>query len=434
MNRHILRLALPNIITNLTVPLLGMADYALMGHLKADNALYVGAIALGSTIFNVIYMSFGFLRMGTSGFTSQAFGANNRDKITLTLQRSLLVGFLLAALLIVLQYPIQWVAFQFLDGGVAVKNLARNYFYIRIYAAPATLLLYGLYGWFLGMQNARTPMFIAITVNVVNIGLNFLFVMGFGMKSDGVALASVIAQYSGLLLGFIFLMLQYKSYVIPRALVEIVYPKALREFFKVNSDIFIRTLLLILVLAFFTSRSARFGTDTLAVNSILFQFFFIFSYFADGFAYAGEALTGKAKGAENFILLKKTVRTLFRWGWAIAGFSSVAFWLGLPLFMKIMTNNTHLIEEALQYGIWVIILPLTSQSAFIWDGIYIGVTASRAMRNTMIIACLLVFLPVYFFTVGKWGNHGLWLALELFMVARGLSMWITAPKAVFGKG
>jgi len=432
MNRRILRLAIPNIVTNLTVPLLGMADLALMGHLKADSALYVGAIALGSTIFNVVYVSFGFLRMGTSGFTAQAFGAKNNEKIALTLQRTLSLGLLLALLLLVLQYPIQWLAFKLLDGETSVKNIARQYFYIRIYAAPATLLLYGLYGWFLGMQNARIPMFIAIVVNSLNVGLDFFFVYVFRMKSDGVALASVIAQYSGLVLSFVFLFSNYKAYIFQLSLKKIINAKALREFFGVNTDIFIRTLLLIFVLAFFTSHSADFGNNILAVNTLLFQFFFIFSYFADGFAYAGEALTGKAKGLGDARLLKKTVRYLFKWGWGIAIITSLIFWIALPQMMEVMTDNTELLHIARNFAFWVVILPFTSQAAFIWDGIYIGVTASKAMRNTMIIASLIVFVPAFYFSAEHIGNHSLWLALELFMMFRGLSMWLIAPRVVFG--
>ena len=212
LNRNILRLAVPNIISNLTVPLLGMADFALMGHLKTDSVVYVGAVALGTTIFNVLYMSLGFLRMGTSGFTAQSYGAKDDKALGIGLQRSLLVALLLAFSLILLQYPIQWAAFKMLDGSQQVTSLARQYFYIRIYAAPATLALYSFYGWFLGMQNARIPMTIAIVVNSMNIGLNFLFVYAFHMHSNGVALASVLAQYTGLLLAIWFLLKKYKMY------------------------------------------------------------------------------------------------------------------------------------------------------------------------------------------------------------------------------
>ncbi|MBN2614108.1 MAG: MATE family efflux transporter [Bacteroidales bacterium] len=430
-NRDIIRLTIPNIVTNITVPLLGMADFALMGHLKDNSAVYVGAIALGTTIFNVIYMSLAFLRMGTSGFTAQAYGASNVKEMNLALKRSLLVAAILALALILLQYPIQWVAFQLLDGSGEVKELARQYFYIRIFAAPATLGLYSFYGWYLGMQNAKIPMIIAILVNVVNIGLNFFFVYALKMTSNGVALASVLAQYSGLIVAVGFLFYKYKSYIKPYGKKDFLHKEAFIRFFKVNSDIFIRTLLLILTLAFFTSQSAKINNQILAVNSLLFQFFFFFSYFADGFAYAGEALTGKAKGAGKPEFLKKTVAYLFKWGWFIGAVISLVYWVALPLFMKVMTSDTQLLSLAHRYSVWIIILPLTSFAAFIWDGVYIGVTASKAMRNTMIISSVLIFLPAYYLGFPYWGNDALWLAINLFMIARGISMWIVSRKAVY---
>jgi len=429
MNRQILRLSIPNIITNITVPLLGLVDMAMMGHL--GDPVYIGAVALGVTIFNVIYSSFAFLRMGTSGFTAQAFGAKSKIDITLILYRSLLVGFLLALLLILLQYPIQWAAFHLLDGSEEVKLLAKEYFFIRIFAAPATLGLYALYGWYLGLQNARIPMVIAITVNIVNIGLNFFFIYYLKMNSNGVALSSVFAQYTGLLLALFFLLKKYRDFLQPIKMAVVLKAQELKRFFRVNSDIFIRTLLLILVLAFFTSRSARMGDDILAVNSLLFQFFFIFSYFADGFAFAGEALTGKVKGAGDMGSLRKTVKYLFYWGWGASLLFMLAFIVSIQPLMHLMTDNQELIHLSYDYRFWIFLLPLTSGAAFIWDGIYIGVTASKAMRNTMIVASLVVFLPAYFFTYQLMGNHSLWLALNLFMLSRGLLMWAMARYAVY---
>ncbi len=431
LNRNILRLAVPNIISNLTVPLLGMADFALMGHLKTDSIVYVGAVALGTTIFNVLYMSLGFLRMGTSGFTAQSFGAKDKKALVLGLQRSLLLAFLLAFALILFQYPIQWVAFKLLDGSEQVTDLARQYFYIRIYAAPATLALYSFYGWFLGMQNARIPMAIAIAVNSVNIGLNFLFVYAFHMHSNGVALASVIAQYTGLLLAIWFLLKKYKAYARRIALKILLKKEGLMIFFKVNGDIFIRTLLLIFVLTFFTSRSARLGNNILAVNTLLFQFFFFFSYFADGFAFAGEALAGKAKGSGSLLLLKSTVNRLFIWGLGIALLTSMIYLFGLKYFMYILTDNVDILNLAKEYFWWVVLLPLTSIAAFTWDGIYVGVTASKAMRNTMILSVIFVFLPAFYLLFPYLGNNGLWLALHVFMMSRGLSMWFIARRTIY---
>lgn len=429
INKEILRLSIPNVVSNITVPLLGLVDLAMMGHL--DDPVYIGAIALGGVIFNIIYHSFAFLRMGSSGFTAQAFGADNSKEVSLVLIRSLIVAAGLAILLILLQYPIQWAGFSMLDGSEEVKTLAREYFYIRIFAAPATLSLYALYGWFLGLQNARIPMILAIVVNALNISFNFLFIYVFDMKSDGVALASVLAQYCGLALAIFFLVTKYKSYLIKFSGAIIFQLDEIKRFFRVNSDIFIRTLLLLLVLAFFTSRSAHISDEILAVNSLLFQFFFIFSYFADGFAFAGEALAGKARGAGDRPLLKLTVKHLFRWGWGASVLFGLAFIVGLKPFLWIMTDNATLINIAYEYRYWIIMLPIVSGAAFIWDGIYIGVTASKAMRNTMIVASLFIFLPSYYITIHSFGNHALWFSLLLFMISRGILMWIMAKKSVF---
>ena len=431
MNRQIVRLALPNIVTNITVPLLGIVDLALMGHL--DDPVYIGAIALGSTIFNIIYSGFSFLRMGSSGMTSQAYGADKREEVSLVLQRSLLLGLALALTIILLQYPIQWAAFKLLDGSHNVKLLARQYFYIRILAAPATLGLYAFYGWYLGVQNAVIPMILAIVVNVVNIALNFLFVHGFGMTSDGVAWASVIAQYSGLLLAGFFFLTRYKQYHIRFSFNRIVETRALKRFFGVNSDIFIRTIMLWFVLAFFTSRSAKAGNNILAVNTLLFQLFYFFSYFADGFAYAAEALTGKAKGAHKLDEMKAVIKGVFRWGWIIALGFTLIYGFGLNPIMKILSDNQLILSMAKPYYFWIIIMPLISIAAFNWDGIFIGATASRAMRNISIIVSLLVFLPAYYLTRTIWGNHGLWFAFDLFMIARGIGMWFYAKRGVLQK-
>lgn len=393
-----------------------------MGQL--DDPVFIGAIALGSIIFNVIYSGFSFLRMGSSGLTAQAWGANLHKEMSLVLIRSLIVAMGLAIMLLLLQYPIQWLSFKILDGSEGVTTLARDYFSIRIWAAPATLGLYAFFGWFLGMQNAKYPMIIAIVINLINIGLNFAFVFGFGMTSNGVALSTVIAQFSGLLLAIYFLFTKYRQYVKKFPLVIILKKEAISRFFKVNSDIFIRTILLLLTLAFFTNVSAKNGDDILAINALLLQFFFMFSYFADGFAYAGEALTGKALGAGNEKLLSKTVKQLFYWGWGAAFLASLFFVIGLEPLMKVMTNNSMLQEMAMDYKIWIIIIPLTSSAAFIWDGIFVGVTASKGMRNAMIVSSLLIFLPAYYLTANNWGNNALWFSLNLFMLARGLLMWV----------
>lgn len=421
MNRDFLKLAIPNIITNVTVPLLGLVDLALMGHL--GDPVYIGAVALGSVIFSLIYTGFGFLRMGTSGFTAQVFGAKNETGINLVLWRSLLVAMGLAFILIVLQKPIEIISFNLLDGSNEVRELAKEYFRIRIWAAPATLGLYALYGWFLGMQNAKPPMIIAISINLINIALNFVFVYSFNMTSDGVALASVIAQYSGFMIGIFFLITKYRKLSGWQPFSLLFETVELKKFFKVNSDIFIRTMALMMTFTFFTAVSAQMGDKMLAVNSLLIQFLFVFSYFSDGFAFAGEALVGKAYGANNKIMIHKIVHHLFIWAWLTAIVFSIIFFVGHEKILSILTNDYELIKLASEYRWWIVILPVTTIAAFIWDGVFIGLTASKQMRNVMLLSAFLIFLPSYYLTVNYFGNHSLWLAMNLFMTIRSLLMW-----------
>ncbi len=429
MNKKILRLAVPNIISNITIPLVGMVDLAILGHL--DSEVYIGAIAVGGLIFNVLYWGFGFLRMGTSGFTAQAFGQRNLHEVMNLLGRAVLVALGGAALLIILMGPIGWVSFRFINGSPEVEALAREYYSIRILAAPATLGLFALTGWFIGMQNTKFPMIIAILVNALNLVFNLYFVYGLGMKSDGVAWGTVLAQYSGLVMGIFLFFRFYRrllKYWSRQALFQI---HALKRFFMVNRDIFIRTLCLIFVFTFFTSQSAATDDTILAVNTLLLQFFMLFSFFVDGFAYAAEALAGRYAGARNIVLLKKTIRLLFLWGLYISiPFTITYAFLGDQILF-LLTDNAGIIEASKPYLVWILFIPLAGFPSFLWDGIYIGATASKGMRNTMIIAAFFVFVPVFFITRNVMGNHGLWLALILFLVARGVSQTMLAKRAIF---
>ncbi len=426
MNRQIIRLAIPNIVTNITVPLLGLVDMALMGHLP--NPIFIGAIALGSVVFNLVYTGFGFLRMGTTGFTSQLFGAHNKPGLNLILWRSVLTAGAIGLLLIILQKPIEFVAFSILDSSEDVIVLAKEYYLIRIWAAPATLGLYAFYGWFLGMQNSRPPMIIAITVNVINILLDFIFVYALDYNSAGVAFASVIAQYSGLVLAILFVLYKYTDYAKAPALKLIMKASELKKFFKVNTDIFFRTIALMLSFTFFTYTSANMGDNVLAVNSLLIQFFFIFSYFADGFAFAGEALSGKAYGADNNSLLSKTIKYLFFWGGVSALVFSLLYFAAYDIILKFLTDNNELIVLAGEFNWWVVLLPITTFAAFIWDGIFIGLTASRQMLIVMLISIFGFYFPAYYLSSNLLDNHSLWFAMNLFMAARSLFMWLFSKK------
>lgn len=424
MDKSILRLAIPNIVSNITVPLLGMVDMFIVGHL--DSEYYIGAIALATMIFNFIYWSFSFLRMGTSGFTAQAYGAQDHKEQTNTLFRSLTVAMFAGFLIVLLQYFIVHTGLYFLNAEPQVKSFAQDYFYIYVWAAPAVLGLYAFNGWYVGMQNAKIPMLIAIGINVVNIALSFTFVYGFGMKIKGVALASACAQYTGFLSFIIIWSIKYgwlKQYININVLKDI---KSYIPFFKVNSDIFIRTMALVTVTTFFMSASAKEGKDILAVNALLMQLFILFSYMMDGFAYAAEALTGKFIGAKNRFMLKHLVKRLFRWGIIIAAFFTLIYILFLDNILAILTDKQNIIELSKQYHIWICLIPVAGFPAFLWDGIFVGATASRQMRNSMLIAVscfFLLFLVFYHILL----NNILWIAFIVYLALRGIVQSLMAP-------
>jgi MATE family multidrug resistance protein len=425
MNKRILHLAIPNIISNLSVPLLGLADLALMGHMGSLQDL--GAIALGGMIFNFIYWLFGFLRMGTTGFTAQSLGKRDLPQVVMHLSKALLAAIGSALLLLLFKSLISKLSFYIVDGSEQVEQLTSVYFNIRIWAAPATISLYAITGWFIGMQNTRFPMIITIALNLLNIGFNVLFVFVFGMRSDGVALGTVLAQYCGLLLSLFFLFRYYgklRKYFTFKGILN------LKEFFKVNSNLFIRTLLLILALSFFTVASAEQNDTILAVNTLLLQFFTIFSYFLDGFAYSAEALTGKFLGANSITRLRRMIKITFLWAGALSIVFSLLYLGGNDLLLSALTNKHDVISAASPFLPWVIIIPLVTFPAFIWDGVYIGATASKQMRNVMIIATVVFFFPVFYLTKNSLGNHGLWLAFIIMMLSRSVLMTLTAKKVI----
>ena len=426
LNRSILRLAIPNIISNITVPLLGLVDMMLMGHL--DSVAYLGAIGLGGTIFSVMYSIFSFMRAGTTGFTAQAYGGNDQQEISYAFYRSMCIALMATLIVLTLQSPIEWIAMLLLNGSPEVLRYTSEYFRVRIWAAPAVLSLYTFNGWYIGMQNTTIPMTIAILINVVNIGLSVLFVNVFHMGVAGVALGTVIAQYTGLLTAVVFMVVKYRRYLVPAKREILLQADKLKRFFKVNTDFMIRSILLVLTLAFFTNQSAKLGDDILAVNMILMQFFYIFSYFTDGFAYAGEALVGRFTGAHDWENLKKTVRYLFLWGLGLTLPFTLLYWAFPETFIHLISDQPGIAEQARPYYIYMILIPVITFAAFLWDGIYIGATAAKEIRNTMIIASLFVFLPAWYILMPLYGNHGLWIAFLLFMVARGVSMTVMAKR------
>ncbi len=431
MHKDILKLSIPNILTNLTVPLLSMVDLHLMGYLNSE--LFMGAVALGGVIFNFVYWGFVFLRMSISGIAAQAYGRDDNQGVSMVFYRGLFIALAGSILLLIFQTGLEKLSFTLLDGSSEVKELARNYFYIRIWAAPAAISLMVINGWFLGMQNALYPMVISVLINIVNIACSFLFVRHFGMQERGVAMGSVIAQYTGFVLAVILFLKKYNwvaRYFNVKAIAVI---SEFKKFLNVSGDIFIRTWCVIAVFTFFTSQSAGFGDVALAANSALIQFLFLFSYFLDGFAYAAEAIVGKYFGAKNKSKLSEASRKLFYWGLFFGvGFTLAYLFFG-DHFLSLFTNKQNVLDEAGQYIWWLVFIPIVSFGSYIWDGIYIGATASKAMRNTMLISSIVFFFIPYYLFYKSMGVHALWLAMLLYMLSRSLSQTLLAKKAVYSK-
>ena len=421
MNRRILHLAIPSIVSNITVPLLGLVDVTIMGHLGATA--YIGAIAVGGLLFNILYWNFGFLRMGTSGLTSQAYGRKDKEAEIRVLVQAVSVGLFSALAMLILQYPIERLAFRLLDTSAEVEQYAVTYFRICIWGAPAVLAQYGFTGWFIGMQNSRYPMYIAIVMNVINIVCSSCFVFLFGMKVEGVALGTVVAQYSGVMMAWWLWFYNYKELrgrITFKGSLQLI---AMRRFFTVNRDIFLRTLCLIGVTTFFTSTGARQGDVILAVNTLLMQLFTLFSYIMDGFAYAGEALSGRYVGACNLVQLKRAVKALFGWGVGLSLVFTLLYGIGGENFLGLLTNDTLVIETAGHYFYWVLAIPLAGFAAFLWDGILIGATATRFMLWAMLVASGSFFVIYYCFS-GATNNHTLWLAFLVYLALRGIMQTI----------
>ena len=428
INKRILQIAVPSIISNITVPLLGLIDVTIVGHLGA--AAYIGAIAVGGMLFNIIYWIFGFLRMGTSGMTSQAYGKHDLDEVARLLLRSVGVGLLIAIILVALQYPIRKLAFTFIQTTEEVERLATLYFRICIWGAPAMLGLYGFAGWFIGMQNSRFPMYIAITQNIVNIAASLCFVYLFHMKVAGVAWGTLTAQYAGFLMALLLWRRYYGGLKKHVAWHEVLKKEAMLRFFQVNRDIFLRTLCLVIVTLFFTSAGAAQGEIVLAVNTLLMQLFTLFSYIMDGFAYSGEALVGKYVGANNRLALYRTVRQLFIWGVGLSTGFTLLYFFGGKSFLGLLTNETSVIREAGNYFYWVLAIPLTGFAAFLWDGIFIGATATRQMFYSMLVASGSFFLVYY--SLQEWmGNHALWLDFIVYLSLRGIMQATLSRKILY---
>ncbi|MBO4599242.1 MAG: MATE family efflux transporter [Bacteroidales bacterium] len=448
MNRRILGLALPNIITNITVPLLGMVDMAIVGHLSSSH---LGAIAIGTQIFNLIYWNFGFLRMGTSGFTAQAYGAQDMREAVRIFVRAITIAIAVAFLLLLLQWPISRLSLLIFNvrEGKDVLKLAMAYFFVRIWAAPATLGLYAVKGWFIGMQNAKLPMWIAIFLNTVNIACSLLFVLVLEWDIRGVALGTVIAQYSGLAVGLFFMVKKYGwvfyayGASFKTVLGDALHWKEMRRFFAVNGDIFLRTVCLATVFTFITAASGRISKEILAIDALLMQFFTLFSYIMDGFAYAGESLVGRYIGARDSRSLRLSVRLLLVWGLALTILFTGLYALGGEWFLRLFSNDAAVISGAKVYMFWTLIIPVCGFAAFLFDGIFVGATASRAMLGSMLVATA-AFFAVYYggksLFLGSPTSHNtnlmlwnniLWTAFMVYLALRGIVQALCLKKSVY---
>lgn len=429
-NRQILDIAVPAIVSNITVPLLGLIDVAIVGHLGA--AAYIGAIAVGGMTFNVIYWIFGFLRMGTSGMTAQALGRRDLHDTVRMLLRSLGISLAVALALIVLQKPLLWGIMQIMQPQAEVARLSSVYFNILIWGAPAMLGLFCLSGWFIGMQNSRLPMLVAITQNIVNIAASALLVFACGLKVEGVAFGTLIAQYAGFFMALTLCLTHYgrlRRYLVWQGLWR---RDAMSEFFSVNRDIFLRTLCMVSVMLFFTSAGSWQGDIVLAVNTLLMQFYLLFSYFMDGFAYAGEALCGRYYGARNRRSFVSTVNRLFAWGFSLSAVFTLLYAFGGNAFISLLTDEPSVVAASATYHFWALVLPAAGMAAFVWDGVFIGCTATRGMLLSMFSAALSFF--VLFLTLRTpLGNHGLWIAFIAFVFMRGAVQTLIYRKGILKK-
>ena len=398
INRDILKLALPSILANITVPIVGMVDVAVAGHLSTSAATMIGGIAIGSMLFDLLYWNFGFLRVGTGGLAAQAYGRGDRAECARVLTRSLGIALSCALLLIAIQWLFVKAAFVFVDCTPQVQELASRYFFIRIWAAPATLSLMALKGWLIGMQDSVSAMATDLTVNGMNILMSIVLALGLsiggwhyeGMGFPGVAAGTVVAQYSGLLVALVLLLAKYRRSTlstIGRADLHGIFKgDQMRRFMTMNADLFVRSLCFIAIYIGFTVISARYGDTLLAVSSILMKLLMIFSYFTDGFAYAGEALVGRYIGAGDHGMYKESVKWTFIWSMSIALiFMGIYHFAGVPM-LKMMTSDAVVVDASREYLPWLLLMPIVGCAAFTWDGIYIGATASRQMRDSMLWA------------------------------------------------
>lgn len=422
VNAEVWRLAGPMILSNLSIPLLGMVDSAVVGHLARPQ--YLGAVAVGSTLFDALYMSLNFLRMGTTGVTAQVHGGGDNDAVRGVLGQSLALSALLAVVLLALQWPLRDAGLALIHPSADVATYAGTYFAVRIWSAPAVLADFALLGWFLGLQNARAPLILLLVVNTTNALLDGVFVFGLGMNVAGVALASVLAQYLGLAVAMLLALRELKRHPGHWLGDELLGLGRLRRLVGVNANIFVRTVCLLFAFGFFTAMGARQGDVILAANALLLNLQATLSYGLDGLAHAIEALTGRAIGAGDRGGFRLAVRAVIVWSLAIALLFAAVYVVAGPAIIRLLTDLPAVRASAVRYLPWMVLSPLISVWPFLFDGIYIGATRAREMRNMMLVAVFAAYLPAWFM-LQPWGNNGLWAAFMVFLAARGLGLgWL----------
>ena len=426
LNSQILRLAIPSILANITIPLVGIVDTAIVGHIA--NATYIGGIAIGTMLFDLLYWNFGFLRVGTSGMTAQAYGRGDGVECARLLTQSVSIALIGAVVLWLIQWLFVTAVLAIVPCSTEVAAFAREYFFIRIWAAPATLSLMALKGWFIGMQDTVSPMITDIVVNVVNMTVSYVLAVYTPLEALGVAYGTLVAQFTGLLLALVICLFKYKTVVqdIVRLLcdkvINLLGDKEMKRFMSLNANLFVRSLCFMVVYVGFTSLASQYGDVELAVSTIMMKLFMLFSYFVDGFAYAGEALVGKEYGASRSLAssphsLVRIVRLLFAWSLGVGLLFTLLFAAWSEECYLAMTNDMEVLSRLGDYTLWLIAMPLVSTLAFMWDGVYAGATAGKQIRNAMIYAAL-GFVTCYLATYWWLGIQGLYIAYFAHLVAR----------------
>lgn len=426
LNKRILKLALPNILSNLTVPLLGLVDLTLSGHL--EDAYAIGAVAISTTIFNLIYWNFSFLRMGTTGLTAQSHGAGDESAMGRNLAQSFLIAIIGGLLILLLQPPLLKVANSLLAPDDTIASYAGIYYNIVIWGAPAILCTYAFNGWLIGMQNTWYPMLVSIVTNMTNIAVSASLVLIGGKGIAGIAIGTFVAQWTGALMlvsGIYFLYVRSKKVSLPQKILEL--KVGLRKYFDTNIHIFLRTILLAVISAFFTYSGTKQGALILAANALLYQFFTFFSYFIDGFAFAGEAIVGHFFGMKERRMLNKSIRILMIWGISLAILTSLVYLFIAEPFLTFLTDKVEVIEVARHYLMWVYLIPIMGFLAFLFDGIFVGITATREMFVSMLVA-VAVFFTLNFLLPIQDANHLLWASFISYLFVRGIYQIIISSR------